>query len=145
MFWRGKENIMRKFLIALAAGTVLALAPMFAEQADAQRGRGGGIGRVGGVGVGGVGRIGGVGRVAGVGRIGGVGRVAGVGWGRPGWGHGGWGRRGGWCWGAPLAVGVGLGVGAAATCYRWDPYYQQYVNACGVPGYGYGYYGGQWW
>jgi hypothetical protein len=150
---------MRKFVIALAAGTVIGLAPMFAEQAEAQRfGRGGGgIGRVGGVG--GIGRVGGVG---GIGRVGVGPRVAGVGWGRPGVGWGGpgvgWGRPGtgwagrpwvgragwgGWGWGAPLAVGIGVGV--AASCWRWDPYYGQYVNACAVPGYGYGYYGGQWW
>ena len=63
---------MRKFLIALAA--VIGLAPMFTEEAEAQRfGRGGGIGRVGiGGGIGRVGIGGGIGRV-GIG--GGIGRV----------------------------------------------------------------------
>ena len=80
---------MRKILIALAVG--IGLAPMFAEQAEAQRFggmRGGGIGRVGGIGPGGgIGRVGiggGIGRV-GVGRVGGIGRV---GIGRVGWGGG---------------------------------------------------------
>ena len=50
---------MRKILIALGVGTIIGLAPMFAEQADAQRfgGRGGGIGRIGG-GPAGIGRVG---------------------------------------------------------------------------------------
>jgi hypothetical protein len=67
---------MRKFLIALAAGTVIGLAPMFAEQAEAQMrgGFGGGIGRVGvGPGIGRVGVGPGIGRVGvgpGIGRVG---------------------------------------------------------------------------
>ena len=69
---------MRKILIALGVGTIIGLAPMFAEQADAQRfgGRGGGIGRIGGgpAGIGRVGIGGGIGRV-GVARVGGIGRV----------------------------------------------------------------------
>ena len=104
---------MRKILIALAVGTGIGLAPMFAEQAEAQRFggmRGGGIGRVGGIGPGGgIGRVGiggGIGRV-GVGRVGGIGLV---GIGRVGWGGGigrvgigrvGWGPRvGAVGWGA---------------------------------------------
>ena len=147
---------MRKFLIALAA--VIGLAPMFTEEAEAQRfGRGGGIGRVGiGGGIGRVGIGGGIGRVGiggGIGRVGFGPRVAGVGWGRPGWGRTAWWggypgwrvRRAAW-WGAPLAVGIGVGALAYGSCYRWDPYYG-YVNVCYATYYGgyySGYYGGYW-
>lgn len=57
---------MRKFMIALAVGTVIGLVPMFTEQAEAQRlGRGPGMGRVGiGGGIGRAGFGGGIGRVA---------------------------------------------------------------------------------
>ena len=160
---------MRKILIALAAGTVIGLSPMFAEQADAQRrGFGGGFSGARGIGGGWGGRGLGV-RSAGLGWGGrglgvrGLGvRPAGLGWGGRGlgvrhaglgWGGRGWGwgrpgfRRAGWGWGVPLAVGVGIGVGAYSSCYQWDPYYG-WVNVCAVPvvaGYGYGYYGGQWW
>jgi hypothetical protein len=154
----------RKILIALAVGSIMGLAPMFAEQAEARIGGGGrvGVGRVGigaGVGRAGVGRAG-VGRV-GVGRVG-VGRVgwAGRGWGvrpgvaraawwggRPGlartawWGGApGWRfRRAGWGWGAPLAVGLGIGAYYGSSCYQWDPYYGAWVSVCSSP-----YYGGYW-
>jgi hypothetical protein len=149
---------MRKSLIALAAGTAIVFAPMFIEKAEAQRfGRGGGIGRVGfGGGMGrvgfgrGIGRVGfgrGIGRVGfgrGIGRVGfgrGIGRVGfGRRIGRVGFGgYPGWRvRRAAW-WGAPLAVGIGVGALAYGSCYQWDPYYG-WVNVCYTPYYG-GYYG----
>jgi hypothetical protein len=93
---------MRKILITLAAGAVIGLGPMFAEQAEAQRfGRGGGFGRIGiGGGIGRVGWGGGIGRV-GIGRVGWGGGIGRVGWGGPrlagvGWGGRGWGVRPGW-------------------------------------------------
>jgi hypothetical protein len=88
---RSVMRAMRKIMIALFAGTIIGFVPMFAEQAEAQRGGrgGGGIGRVG-IGGGGIGRVGigggGFNRV-GIGRAGwGGGRIAGVGWGGRGWG-----------------------------------------------------------
>jgi hypothetical protein len=103
-------RVVPKILIGLAAATIISLAPMLAEQADAQRfGRGGGgIGRIG-IG-GGVGRIGGWG--GGIGRVGwGGARVGGLGWGGRGLG---WGGRGlGWG-GRAFALGAGAGVARAA-------------------------------
>lgn len=42
--------------------------------------------------------------------------------GAPGWRL----RRAAW-WGAPLAFGA---AAYGSSCYQWDPYYGQYVNAC---------------
>src|SRR5262245_32330662 len=109
---RSVMRVMRKILIALFAGAVIGFVPMFADQAEARGGRGGGVGIGGGgrVGIGG----GGFGRV-GIGRAGwGGARVAGVGWrgrglgwaGRPGFARAAWwgGRpglaRAAW-WGRP--------------------------------------------
>jgi hypothetical protein len=152
---RQKEEVMRKILIALAVGTIIGLAPMFAEQADAQRfgGRGGGIGRIGG-GPGGIGRVGGgIGRV-GVARVGGIGRV---GIGRAGWG-GGIGRVGVARVGGIGRVGIGrvgwgprigaVGLGARRVAWGGWPGWRVRRAAfwgLGVPlavgaiGYGYGY------
>lgn len=133
---------MRKLLIALFAGTIIGLVPMFAEQAEAQRfgGRGGGVGVGGGrVGIGG-GRVG-IARVGWGGRSwawGGRPGLARAAWwgGRPGlrraawWGgYPGWRfRRAAW-WGAPLAVGAFAAYGYGSSCYQWDPYFG-WVNAC---------------
>src|SRR5262245_13786118 len=72
-------RVMSKILIALAAGAIIGRGPMFAEQAEAQRGGGRGSGMGGRVGIGGGigGRVG-----IGAGRVGwGGARVAGLGWG----------------------------------------------------------------
>jgi hypothetical protein len=148
---------MRKVLLSLAAGLIMAAT--FASTADAQRGRGGpGVGRVGGPGF--VGVRGGGFRTAGF--VGGPRWAGGARWaGGPRWvgrrwvGRPGWGVRRAAFWGGVGVVGAyPYYAGYYGGCQRWrvvaTPWGPQWrlVNVCYAP-YGYGaypagYYGAGW-
>src|ERR1043166_1318581 len=128
---------MRRSVAMALCGLMLTL--VLGDQADAQRGFGGGGFRGGGFGGGGfraAGFGGGGFRAAGIGG----GRWAGAGFGRPGWGGGWAGHRPGWGYGGrwPL-YGAAVGLGIASAAYYGSSY--PYGYGYGYPyGYSYGYY-----